>query len=125
MKSTRSTLQNSGVYKIVCDTCPSYYIGQTGRSFSTRYKEHLLGKKGTNIYNSSFADHLLITGHKPKELHDISILHTEKKGHKLDVLEEMEIFKHFSLDDNFILNEQVQLRNKNFFNAFEPLLKEP
>lgn len=33
--------QKSGVYKLTCDSCPSFYIGQTGRSFRTRFKEHM------------------------------------------------------------------------------------
>lgn len=28
------------LYKIKCNDCDSYYIGQTGRTFQERYKEH-------------------------------------------------------------------------------------
>ena len=31
----------TGVYKLKCSTCPNFYIGQTGRSFQIRYKEHI------------------------------------------------------------------------------------
>ena len=29
----------TGVYKLNCNNCNSFYIGQTGRSFSSRYSE--------------------------------------------------------------------------------------
>jgi hypothetical protein len=30
----------SGVYKLICPDCNKTYVGQTGRRFSARYKEH-------------------------------------------------------------------------------------
>jgi hypothetical protein len=32
---------NSGVYKLKFLTCQGLYIGQTGRNFKTRYKQHI------------------------------------------------------------------------------------
>ena len=32
---------STGVYKLKCNDCPNYYIGQTGRSFKTQYTEHI------------------------------------------------------------------------------------
>ena len=32
---------STGVYKLKCNKCPKFYIGQTGRSFKTRYTEHV------------------------------------------------------------------------------------
>ncbi|XP_049945748.1 uncharacterized protein LOC126427904 isoform X2 [Schistocerca serialis cubense] len=113
---------NSGVYKLTCNNCPSYYIGQTGRAVKTRYKEHLLGKKGTNIRNSTFAEHLLITGHTPKQLEDTVILHRQVKGRRLDLWEELFIFKHLELKDGNILNDQLNLACKQFFEGFKPVL---
>ena len=34
----------NGIYRINCDTCPGVYIGQTGRAFKTRLKEHKNGE---------------------------------------------------------------------------------
>jgi hypothetical protein len=31
----------SGIYQMKCMDCPLKYIGQTGRTFNTRYKEHI------------------------------------------------------------------------------------
>jgi hypothetical protein len=51
---TRYTIQNilkpqpkidkynkSGIYQLKCLDCPLKYVGQTGRTFKTRYKEHI------------------------------------------------------------------------------------
>lgn len=107
LKPITDPLQNSGVYKLSCATCRAYYIGQTGRAFSVRCKEHFLRKNGSCPPNSSFADHLLISGHSPESIEKLEVLHVEKEGRKLDVWEELEIFKHSSLNDVLLLNEQL------------------
>ena len=83
----------TGVYKFKCSICPNFYIGQTGRSFQIRYKEHInaLTKQDTN---SNFADNLLITGHTYNIEHNMEILHTLPKSHKLNTREQFEIYKH-------------------------------
>jgi hypothetical protein len=52
----------SGVYSVPCTGCSSCYIGETGRKFSTRMKEHKsdvrLRKVGTAL-----SEHALSTGH--------------------------------------------------------------
>jgi hypothetical protein len=42
---------NSDIYQLKCLNCPLTYIGQTGRAFHTRYKEHKLAIK--NKLNST------------------------------------------------------------------------
>jgi hypothetical protein len=51
-----------GVYKLKCSKCHLQYIGQTGRSFLTRYKERIRAIK-YNKDSSGFAQHILNTGH--------------------------------------------------------------
>jgi hypothetical protein len=36
-----NTYEHSGIYRLKCKDCPLEYIGQTGRSFNIRYKEHI------------------------------------------------------------------------------------
>jgi hypothetical protein len=36
---------NSGIYQLKCLDCPLKYIGQTGRAFHTRHREHILAIK--------------------------------------------------------------------------------
>jgi hypothetical protein len=37
----RNPFEETGVYKFECELCDKIYIGQTGRSFVTRIKEHM------------------------------------------------------------------------------------
>uniref|UniRef100_A0A8D8VMZ3 GIY-YIG domain-containing protein n=1 Tax=Cacopsylla melanoneura TaxID=428564 RepID=A0A8D8VMZ3_9HEMI len=95
-------MEYSGVYEIVC-SCGAQYIGQTGRSFGVRIKEHLAIPKRysqalTNIdteegrvqlkekykERSAVADHLIEEDHDPN-LCTYNIKHVCKNGRKLDI----------------------------------------
>ena len=102
--------QKSGVYQLKCGTCPKIYIGQTGRSFYKRIKEH------KDCYrlkrnNSHYAKHLLEESHEFDP--DFKILHIENKSLKLNNLEILEINK--QKNSNLLLNEQLDF-------GFSPLL---
>jgi len=57
------TADQSGVYKITCGQCDSIYIGETGRKFSTRMKEHgNSNAKWNNKYLKRFTPKLLPEG---------------------------------------------------------------
>jgi hypothetical protein len=45
-----------------CLDCPLKYIGQTGRTFNTRYKEHTQVIRNNNS-NSGYSNHILNTEH--------------------------------------------------------------
>jgi hypothetical protein len=77
----------SGIYQLKCNDCPLKYIGQTGRTFKTRYNEHVHAIK-TNKQNSKYAEHTLDTGHTYSATNEtLEMLHTEKKGQLLNTLE--------------------------------------
>jgi hypothetical protein len=61
-KQYRNTYDNSGVYRLKCMDYPLQYIGQTGRSFHTRYKEHIRAIK-YNKDTFTYAQHILNMGH--------------------------------------------------------------
>ena len=74
----------------------SVYIGQTGRSFSSRYSEHLKAVSNNNIH-SAFATHI----HTQTKFHsytnidtNLEILHYLPKSRKLNTAEQYEIYKH-------------------------------
>jgi hypothetical protein len=46
---TPNKFDQCGVYKMNCNSCPKAYIGQTGRNFKTRYKEHMQDIKKTEL----------------------------------------------------------------------------
>jgi hypothetical protein len=63
------------------------YIGQTGRTFRIRYKQHINDIK-TNEQNPKFAQHILDTQDSYNTIdQSIKILCKEKKGPKLNTLE--------------------------------------
>ena len=56
--------QRTGIiYKIPCDDCNVVYIGERGRSFSTRKKEHMACVRLDKTEKSALADHANRTGH--------------------------------------------------------------
>ena len=55
--------QDSGIYRIQCNTCNRSYVDQSGRSISVRYKEHM-GYIRTNSPNSAYAQHILNHQHE-------------------------------------------------------------
>jgi len=98
-------LDNSGVYKLTCPNCKMKYIGQTGRSFRTRFKEHYRDFKYNNP-KSKFAAHLLDNQHSMGKIDDImEILHITKKGRKMDTIEKYHIYKE--------TKEGTQINDKN------------
>ena len=51
-------IKQLGVYKILC-SCGTSYIGQTGRSFEVRIKEHIADTNHNRIAKSTIAEHFL------------------------------------------------------------------
>jgi hypothetical protein len=122
--SNKKTQQNTdqytlpGIYKITCKDCPKYYIGQTGRNFKCRYKEHLQAIKSNNqtSQTSKFAEHILTTDHTYGKLEEnLKILSIVKKGEKMNTKEEFFIYTNYTQDKDNILNiMQTQQQNPIF-----------
>ena len=110
--SNDNGLRRSGVYKIKCDDCEAFYLGETGRDVRTRVMEHRKYRERSN-----FGRHLLHTGHKSKEDSNIEVLHVLPKGLKLTLTEAYEIWK--ETRNQHLLNEQVQLNFQPLFKACE------
>lgn len=112
-KTKTDKSNKSGVYKLTCSNCPKNYVGQTGRNFGQRIKEHFSSftrKKN----DSNYANHLLEENHSFN--HNYKILHIENKGLKLNLLESLEINK-FKNSDN-LLNDHTDLNNSPLLNNF-------
>jgi hypothetical protein len=93
----------SGVYEIKCNSCPLKYIGQTGRNFRTRFKEHIHAIR-TNKTTSKYAQHILETGHTYGKLEDTpNILLHENKGPLMNAWEQFHI--HRLTKNNLQLND--------------------
>ena len=95
-------ITQSGVYKLQCDDCGAFYIGQTGRSFNQRRVEHMrcLRKLQVNSLNNN---------HSPSSINPLP-LHFIPKSRKLDMLESVEIKKALHYNQN-ILNNQLDIKN--------------
>ena len=98
-----------------CNNCDAIYIGQTGRSFKKRYKEHeasLRQLKRNHPSNpdstSSFANHLYSLDHSPSP-NNRTPIHFETKGLRLDLLESTEI-KYALQNDENIINSQLDIK---------------
>jgi hypothetical protein len=84
--------KGKGIYKIEC-SCGKCYIGETGRSFQIRIKEHGADIKNERIRTSALAEHSLKTRHHIC-LEDTKILAKENHFFKRRVREAIEIRKH-------------------------------
>lgn len=105
----------SGVYKLQCQHsgCTASYIGQTGRAFKTRYREHTRGVKNDN--QTAFAEHVLETDHTFTNMtQDMEVLHFSKKGSKLNTLEALEINKDVTRNP-YNLNDRTYTNNNILF----------
>jgi hypothetical protein len=83
----------NGVYHMACKECPFDYIGQTGHTFRTRYKEHIREMK-TNGHRSKFDQHILDTAHNHDTIEQtMEIPYIERKGKVLNALESYHIYR--------------------------------
>lgn len=109
----RDKYNQSGVYLLECE-CEAKYIGQTGRKLKTRYKEHIRSFK-YNKKDSNFANHLINEDHKPRDMQtSMKLIHPINKGTRLNIIENMEIFK-LKLKDQKIINEQINTQSNIMF----------
>jgi hypothetical protein len=73
--------------------CPLKYIGQTGRTFNIRYKEHIHAIRNNNN-NSVYSNHILNTGHTYGTIKDtMDIIRKGEKGKHLNTLEKYYIHR--------------------------------
>jgi hypothetical protein len=103
---------HSGIYELRCKSCDLKYVGQTGRSFRVRYKEHI-NAIHSNKTSSRYAQHILETGHAYGTIEDtLSILHRERKGVLMNTLEQFHIHK--------LTKENLQL-NDTYTDTYNPI----
>jgi hypothetical protein len=82
-----------GVYKLKCRSCFSSYIGQTGRTFKVKFKEHI-SDIAHNRCKTGYSQHILNCGHeRAHSITELEILERQNKGPFLNSLEKFHIFK--------------------------------
>jgi len=98
-----------GMYKLTCPDCSKAYVGQTGRCFATRFKEHEKAFRSNN-HTSSFAKHLNEEAHSFGPMNSImQILHYYKKGPHVNTLERFHIHTEFAANNHLNENRTVYL----------------
>jgi hypothetical protein len=92
-KTKTEKYDSSGIYQMKCLDCPLRYIGQTGRTFKIRYKEHIQEIRNNNG-NSGYSNHILNTGHTYGTLTDtMDVIRNGRKGRHLNTLEKYHIYR--------------------------------
>jgi hypothetical protein len=94
--------EKSGIYKLTCPDCKKAYIGQTGRPFSVRFREHFHNYKYANN-KSKFTEHLLDHHHSFGPMHTtMDVLHLASKGTMMNTLERFHIYNETKTDNQII-----------------------
>ena len=105
----------SGIYKLTCPDCHRAYIGQTGRKFATRFKEHETAFKH-NPDTSSFAKHITDNKHSFGPMPNImQPLQYHKKGPHLNTLEKFYIHTEFKANNH--LNDEHTITTNAIFDT--------
>ena len=65
IKQANDKYNKNGVYQLTCQDCPTFYIGQTSRTFGKRLKEHEAAIRLKHPEKSHFSKHILDSGHTP------------------------------------------------------------
>jgi len=115
---TRDKYSRSGAYKL---TCNKAYVGQMGRCFTQRFKEHRNAfKSGRNT--SNYVKHALEHSHLFGPIQEtMQILQYQAKGAHLNTIERYFIYKEFS--NNNHLNDNSNIAPNKIFDALLKLQK--
>ena len=109
----------SGIYKLSCPDCGKAYVGQTGRSFTTRFREHKEAFK-TATRPSNFAKHLAEHAHSFGPIQNImKVVQIHKKGLHLNTLERFHIYTEHK-NDNHLNDDTTVFPNKIFDTLMRP-----
>jgi hypothetical protein len=94
----------SGIYKLKCSTCNKVYVGQSGRTISIRFKEHVRYIRSNNS-TSAYATHILENRHEygTKE-NMLKLLKAYRKGTHMDCWEAL--FIQTLHQQNVLIEEQ-------------------
>jgi hypothetical protein len=91
------------VYQLKCSDYKKYYIGQTGRNFKQRYREHINDIR-QNKEKSGYSQHILNTKHRYGTTVDtMETLYRGKKGRLLNTVEKFYIY--INKKQNSLLND--------------------
>jgi hypothetical protein len=91
--------EKNGIYQLTSPICNKKYIGQTGRPFLLRFREHFRDYKYANN-KSKFAQHLLEEGHSFGPTDDkMDTINLANKCRMLDTIERFYIYRETQRDN--------------------------
>jgi hypothetical protein len=109
-KIANTSKNSSGIYKLKCNTCNNAYVGQWGRSISTRHKEHTRFIK-TNNSISVYALHILNYKHDYSTAEEtLELLKWHNKGTRMNCWETLDMQ---AFQQHNILIEEQQVNDIN------------
>ena len=93
------------------------YIGQTGRPFIERFKEHEPTKNLDSI-KSNYAKHIIDNDHFYTNIkHNMKLIKPCKKGKSMNAYEEFFIYKEFKNNHRNMLNDQLKYSSNYLFDT--------
>ena len=108
-------IKKSGIYRIKCDECGMFYIGESGRAIECRLKDHRRGEGDRNT-TSLYARHFIEKGHKfVNPIENFEVLGIENKITERRIREELEILKQKKIDENKLINIKTSFDNEDIF----------
>jgi hypothetical protein len=122
--TTNYNIYKNDIYQLNCLECPKRYIAQTGRTFKTRYREHIQAFQN-NRPDTGYSRHILDTGHAYGNMENtMSIIRKTRKGKFMNSLEKHHIFLankqeihmnefHIDIDNNYPFSKQYIKNLKN------------
>jgi len=84
--------QKSGIYKVQCNECDMFYIGQTTKSITTRFKQHISKFNNKHYEDSAIASHMYDSNHTIS-IDDLEVIEHVTDNRRLDCLESAMIEK--------------------------------
>ena len=114
-QKTHDKYTRSGAYKLTYPDCHKTCIGQTGRNFLEKLKEHKNAFK-TNSHPSNYAKHILDKSHSLGPIHNtMQILQYHNKGAHLNTIEWYYIYAEFTKNNH--LNDEHNISPSKIFDA--------
>jgi hypothetical protein len=112
-KAPYTNRSRSSTYQRKCLDFPLKYIGQTGRTFNIRYKEHIHTIRNNSNYR--YSNHIINTGHTCRTIIDtMDIMKTRKKGRHLNTLEKYYMYR--------ISRDSIHI-NDTYINMYSPIFQ--
>jgi hypothetical protein len=110
-KPATDKYNNSGIYQLKCYSYPLKYVGQTGRLFKTRFKEDIQAIRNNEI-NSTYAQHILNTGHTYGQLDNtMNILQIANKGKDMNTVEPFHIYSRVPIIRPLVIRRAMSERS--------------